>query len=103
MIEMKDTQGEIKDFLNYWKDYSVKPLVKPFTHWQGDVEAINELAVKPHGVVEGSKICDRLWMWLTVFQDGTVVPCCRDYDGKYPMGNLKDQTIHRSLEWRKDD
>lgn len=62
MIEMKDTQGEINDFLNFWKGYRVKPLVKPFTHWQGDVESIKELAVKPHGVVGSDKICDRLWM-----------------------------------------
>ena len=107
MIEMKDTQDQIKDFLDFWRDYKVRALVKPFTHWQGDVESIKKLVANPHEVIKSNAICDRLWMWLTVLADGTLIPCCRDYDGKYSMGNLKEQTIQevwngeKMIEFRK--
>lgn len=107
MIKMKDTQDDIKNFLTFWKDYKIKPLIKPFTHWQGDIDSIKELSVKPQEGTRTYGICDRLWMWLTVSHDGTVISCCRDYNAKYPMGNLKKQSIQevwlgeKMIEFRK--
>lgn len=101
MIKMKETQDEIKDFLTFWKNYKIKPLIKPFTHWQGDINSIKELAVKPSEIVRNQGICDRLWMWLTVFHDGTVIPCCRDYDGKYPFWEISKTKPYKKFGWEK--
>ena len=38
--------------------------------------------------VKKKKICSRLWFSSVVNWDGTVVPCCYDYDGKYTFGKL---------------
>ena len=32
-----------------------------------------------------------------ILYDGTVVPCCKDYDGKIPLGNLNDCTLEDIL------
>ena len=32
-----------------------------------------------------------------VLYDGTVVPCCKDYDGKIPLGNLNNNTLEDIL------
>ena len=32
-----------------------------------------------------------------ILYDGTVVPCCKDYDGKIPLGNLNDYTLREIL------
>ena len=37
--------------------------------------------------------CLYLWKNIVVFQDGTIVPCCSDYDGKYILGNAHDKKI----------
>ncbi len=37
--------------------------------------------------------CTFLWYALTIFWDGTVVPCPQDFFGKLSLGNLNDQTL----------
>ncbi len=33
-----------------------------------------------------------------ILYDGTVVPCCKDYDGKIPLGNLNNATLSDILD-----
>jgi len=49
--------------------------------------------------------CCRLWGTLTVHADGTVVPCCLDYDNSYPMGHISEPNVFNNkyfqrLRWR---
>ncbi|MDP8288215.1 MAG: radical SAM/SPASM domain-containing protein [Candidatus Electryonea clarkiae] len=37
--------------------------------------------------------CDRLFSTAVILWDGTVVPCCFDKDGSYPMGNALENTF----------
>lgn len=37
--------------------------------------------------------CTFPWFSLTVFWDGTVVPCPQDFYGEYPLGNIKESSI----------
>jgi MoaA/NifB/PqqE/SkfB family radical SAM enzyme len=37
--------------------------------------------------------CSFLWYALNVSFDGTVVPCCLDFARKYPVGDLKTQSL----------
>ncbi|HEY9761708.1 MAG TPA: radical SAM/SPASM domain-containing protein [Trichocoleus sp.] len=32
-----------------------------------------------------------------ILYDGTVVPCCKDFEGKIPLGNVKDAPLHEIL------
>ncbi|MEO1181097.1 MAG: SPASM domain-containing protein, partial [Cyanobacteria bacterium J06636_28] len=36
-----------------------------------------------------------------ILYDGTVVPCCKDYDGQIPLGNLRNHTLHEILDVQK--
>jgi radical SAM protein with 4Fe4S-binding SPASM domain len=38
--------------------------------------------------------CPRLWTQLNVLADGSVVPCCLDYDGTTPLGNVNTASLH---------
>jgi len=40
-----------------------------------------------------SKVCDYLWSEITINVDGSIVPCCRDAQGKYILGNIKKQKL----------
>lgn len=33
-----------------------------------------------------------------ILYDGTVVPCCKDYEGQIPLGNVTQQPLHSILE-----
>jgi len=37
--------------------------------------------------------CEYPYTILAVLWDGTVVPCCMDYNAKYPLGNAAEQSI----------
>lgn len=52
---------------------------------------------------EGRKskfVCSQLLTRLSIYDDGTVVPCCSDYDTEMVLGNLKENTIKEI--WNSD-
>lgn len=57
----------------------------------GDSERVNK-AVE---VRKGQHMCPCLspWAHLSVLYNGDIVPCCRDYDGKYVLGNIMETPI----------
>jgi MoaA/NifB/PqqE/SkfB family radical SAM enzyme len=90
MIDMPETRGQTAPYLKYW---GAKPgvivAIKPFTSWQGNIEEIRKKGWNRDLTCLEHSRCDRLWMWLTVFADGRVATCCRDYDATVDIGNLK--------------
>jgi radical SAM protein with 4Fe4S-binding SPASM domain len=99
MISFDLTQNQQQDFQKLWKGYNADVLIKPYTNWQGDKEKINKWH-KTEITDLRHKICDRIWRWMTIIQDGTVIPCCRDYNATIKLGNLKDNTIEQV--WNND-
>lgn len=92
MIKFKTTKEETEAFYKLWNGFKADVIIKPFTRWQGDNEIINKLMSFNPSTLENS-LCDRAWQWLTVISDGTVIPCCRDYDATVRLGNLKEQSV----------
>lgn len=37
--------------------------------------------------------CARLWSTISILWDGTVVPCCADFTGQYPLGDVKKDDL----------
>jgi hypothetical protein len=96
MIDMPQTRGQLQAFFDYWRRRpNLDVASKPFTSWQGDIEDIT----RKGWAVDLSRLeqsrCDRLFMWLTVFADGRVAVCCRDYDGTV---QLESAAVRHSLE-----
>ena len=42
---------------------------------------------------EARQPCRYLWESVVVTQDGTVVPCCKDFDARVPLGNAFDESL----------
>ena len=38
--------------------------------------------------------CPRLWSGINILCDGTVVPCCIDYNATVKLGNIHEKTLH---------
>jgi len=91
MIDMPETHDQSQDFVSHWRSVpNVIVALKPFTSWQGDIEEIKKRGWDVDLSRLETSICDRLWMWLTVFADGRVATCCRDYNGAVQIGDLNE-------------
>lgn len=71
---------------------------KRFTAWDGSVEEINAYAPAPMTNEEARQhfpvpSCHLPWETLSITWDGSVVPCCYDYDRKMVLGNVAEQTL----------
>jgi len=67
--------------------------VKGFSTFAGQVEDMNTKQTSP--------VRFRCTKWkhsMSIYYDGTVVVCCRDYDGISAMGNVKTQSIKEIWE-----
>jgi radical SAM protein with 4Fe4S-binding SPASM domain len=64
----------------------LKPVVRALNTFGDD--AIARLSVVPL-----RQLCGSPYRLVSVLWDGTVVPCCHDFDGRTPLGDLRTQTL----------
>ncbi|MCJ7616102.1 MAG: radical SAM protein [Desulfobacterales bacterium] len=92
LIYMNFTRDKIKEYTNFWGSFNIEAVrIKPLQTWSGEIENINELSTKEY--FKGQKPCDRPWRHLCILWDGTATPCEFDFNGAYPLGNIRDQSI----------
>jgi radical SAM protein with 4Fe4S-binding SPASM domain len=70
-------------------------LIKQFESFDGSASEINALRPDGHPDFGPTRkvVCDKPWKTMTVTWTGDVVPCCFDFDAKYILGNLRDNTL----------
>ncbi|MBN1645268.1 SPASM domain-containing protein [Candidatus Woesearchaeota archaeon] len=105
MIEYEYTKNLVPIFINQWKNNSDLDEISigTFVNWNGGVDRINNYTKKLSLLLRFVKkfnkkksrynCCHFPWRSLSILWDGTVVPCCFDYDGLYVLGNVKDQSL----------
>jgi len=97
IIRLKQTEKELDKFVETWKDSGAELEAKEFTTWDGSQKSIEKLASGKQLSEAYKKAmqhpCIRPWHRFTIMWDGRVVPCCFDYDGKYILGDFKEQTL----------
>jgi len=98
LIRMKQTEKDIKSFHQTWTRLGADHVLdKGFDTGAGQMnEEATELTRLEHRMGHSMHAhtpkrypCAYLWHSIVVLWDGTVVPCCRDYNGTLPLGNLK--------------
>jgi len=86
-IEQETNRGEVKEFLNYWQKKEADVIrIKP-------VIALKKEDKKKVEKKEKFRPCFHVFRQLNIFWDGTVVPCCEDCYGDYPLGNVRDKSL----------
>jgi len=99
MILTPEASSEVDDFIGRWVHRAgVDQIVlNDERTWAG-------ARIRHEGYVSrpGYRLpCRYLWESLVVLWDGRVVPCCKDYDGVYVVGNLAEGD-HISDIWQND-
>ncbi len=101
MINFQENFESIEKARSFWEkqDSLNGLLIKKFVSWDGSVEQINSLeAIDKHNNKKTKTknqivTCNFPWRAMTILWDGDVVPCCFDYDKKYALGNIKNNTL----------
>lgn len=99
IIQMKETEPGLKEFVARFKDLPSVDLlkVKSFDTWAGQIEHRTE-EMKPstydrNDVNDSRKPCPLLWYYMSIRWDGRVVPCCRDYDNHEILGDITKESL----------
>ena len=97
MINFALNRESIEECKAYWAglDGVDEFRTKPFTTWDGNSESVNRLtSISAAGAPRHVQVTCR-WPWtaMTVLWDGDVVPCCNDFDKRYVLGNLHQESL----------
>jgi radical SAM protein with 4Fe4S-binding SPASM domain len=94
IIRMKETEKEIVRFTEAFSHLRVNEIcVKDLDTWIGNIESINELRVEKFVPRANRVPCALLWYSLGICADGRVVPCCRDFDAEYALGDVSSDEL----------
>jgi len=97
IIKMNKTRHQLDQFTEFWKSQGADQIhIKNFDTWAGQIEPIKNLANSNDQIRSSNSErypCKYLWDNVVVLWDGRVVPCCRDYDGKEILGDLREQSL----------
>ena len=95
IIRMKETDADIKTFYNFWKKVGVDSIrIKSFDTFAGSVGTNEAKGEYLYNCAQRFRYpCKWLWKEVVILVDGTVVMCCRDYDGEIELGNIKEKKL----------
>ncbi len=92
MIHMTSTENERDQFDEEWRDQGFDAIdYKPFHYWANQDESLIQINEVSPPTPTGA--CAEPWIGFAIHADGTAVPCCNDYSGKMPLGDLKTQSL----------
>ncbi|OGW73871.1 MAG: hypothetical protein A2484_01410, partial [Nitrospirae bacterium RIFOXYC2_FULL_44_7] len=90
MVYMKKNMQEVNHFLKYWKNKKIgMSRLKPLLTLDPSSLYMNALPLRN----VKDKPCIQLWKSMVICSDGTVVPCCNDYDKIHPLGDMNKDEI----------
>lgn len=69
-------------------------------NWSGSLIS-PQGSVETPSIPETTALCPYPWLMLVVTWDGTVVPCCADFEAKNKLANLEEQSLQQV--WRGPD
>ncbi len=84
-ITMKENEKEVFLFLKKWQGKGADVVrIKPKIALRDDDKK---------GGVKITPYCFHIFRQLNIFSDGTVLACCEDVHGRYPLGNVKEERL----------
>ena len=106
IILTDDNKDKIQKFKNYFEsiDGIDKVIIRNLMNWHGKV-SVDSLACQPDELknmvlnikemflIKITGLCPAVYLSAGVLCDGTVVPCCVDFNGSIPLGNINNQTF----------
>ena len=108
MIMLKENKSEWDEFINYFRARGIRTELGFFSKFNSSVGEINELYKKLSSVCKRQLLDDKKrylrlsryrcyfpWHEVSILWDGSIVPCCRDYNGDYILGNINKEPLKK--------
>ena len=100
MIDFHLNERSIGAAQEYWSGIEGidEVRIKPFCNWDGNSDSVNRLVGIGTTAETGDRqsepvVCRWPWTSVTVLWDGSVVPCCYDFDKRYSLGNAGTESL----------
>lgn len=83
-----DNKKQVKKFTKYWKG-------KVDEVQYGRIHNFNNKWAESHNKHILNSPCLFLWTQLIILSDGSVIPCCIDYEGNLRLGNIMNKSLNK--------
>ena len=101
MISFSENDESHRQIGGFWNSLVGKGIktfdYRKFTTFDGGAGDVNEWVGKKNtdeSIYAKRKVtCRKPWWRVTIAWDGSVLPCCMDYNKKMILGNIKDQSL----------
>lgn len=90
IIKVENTENELEEFYRKFRPAVNRISIRPLMDWAGAVDIRSAFISLEKG---GYTPCHTPWMSCSILWDGSVVPCCMDFDAKYILGNVKNENL----------
>lgn len=87
---MKQNAHEVDAYREFWESHGAEVKVRPMLEWTASG------SIRTDTIVHGTEFriaCPWGANTMAIHQDGSVVACAVDYEGKVNVGNIKDITV----------
>jgi radical SAM protein with 4Fe4S-binding SPASM domain len=92
---MKDNAAEAEAFRRYWRDRGAEVKIRPMLEWTATGSVRTETIDHAHPF---RIACPWGNNTMAIHQDGAVVACAVDYEGRFTVGNVSDMSVRHA--WR---
>lgn len=90
LLLTNDTKEHADEFIAYWQTKNLNSIgIRPAGDWLGLVDSPGKSKIKTFS----HRPCRDVFAKCAVLVDGTIVPCCRDIEGRLPLGNIFSQSF----------
>lgn len=96
MVATKQNQHQWKQLFQRYKRWQL-PWLTPVVRL---LEDFGDPDIQPTSVMPLRQLCGSPYKFVSILWDGTVVPCCHDYNGEIVYGNLRQQSLEQI--WKGD-
>lgn len=81
---------EVEDFRNYWREQGAEVKIRPMLEWtaSGSIRTPTIIHGDPFRIA-----CPWANNTMAIHQDGSVVACAVDYEGRFKVGNANDASV----------
>lgn len=98
-IKFPDTsQQEVEDMITLFTPHVDSIGLLDYIETDNEIRTNAEI---PNDDYKSKFVCSQLLTRMSIYDDGTVLPCCSDYDSELTLGNLNNSTIEEIWDSEK--
>lgn len=92
IVEMEETKEQIAQLKEKWEPKADQIMIRPINDRDGAQKDLSKIANADKNN-KRKYPCTFLWWEVAILWNGDIISCCVDWDGKYILGNIKEDPL----------